>query len=432
MEKKTIGRFISALRKANGMTQKDLAERLNVSDKTVSRWECDEGAPDLSLIPVIAEIFGVSCDELLRGERRSPEAREAPTTEPEPSPKAEKQRRRILRAAMLQYQTRTYIAMGISSAGLIAAFICNLAFLRAVLGFLVGTVFFAAGIVCQSIFLHRALFSVEEEEFADMPEVNGFRRTALRLAALSFGLTAALVGFTFPLAWLDAYVGLNAGHMLLLGLIGAAAFLAVYGVVLWFVIPQLVKRGVYTLDEKETAAFRANRRLQKYCAAAYAGLLVITCIAHQFATSIWGPYSIMEGVTFEDFDSFAAYMEQDIPYEHRYISGSGSSAVETVAEPAPDEAVRYYDEAGNEISEEDARRRTLTDRDGNVLCAYIQRNEMVCTIRYGMDVLPITVCTYDDLAEARQTAAVRNVIFVCAYVFEAAAVVLVYLRKRVK
>ena len=39
MEKKTIGGFIAALRKANGMTQKDLAERLNVSDKTVRRWE---------------------------------------------------------------------------------------------------------------------------------------------------------------------------------------------------------------------------------------------------------------------------------------------------------------------------------------------------------------------------------------------------------
>ena len=39
MEKKTIGGFIAALRKANGMTQKDLAEQLNVSDKTVSRWE---------------------------------------------------------------------------------------------------------------------------------------------------------------------------------------------------------------------------------------------------------------------------------------------------------------------------------------------------------------------------------------------------------
>ena len=69
MEKKTIGAFISALRRANGMTQRELGERLFVSDKTVSRWERDECTPDLSLIPVIADIFGVTSDELLRGER---------------------------------------------------------------------------------------------------------------------------------------------------------------------------------------------------------------------------------------------------------------------------------------------------------------------------------------------------------------------------
>ena len=62
MEKKTIGSFIATLRKANGMTQKDLAEKLNVSDKTISHWERDDGAPDLSAIPVIAELFEVTCD----------------------------------------------------------------------------------------------------------------------------------------------------------------------------------------------------------------------------------------------------------------------------------------------------------------------------------------------------------------------------------
>lgn len=69
MERKSIGAFISALRKSNGMTQKELAEKLCVSDKAVSRWERDESAPDLYLIPVIAEIFGVTSDELLLGKR---------------------------------------------------------------------------------------------------------------------------------------------------------------------------------------------------------------------------------------------------------------------------------------------------------------------------------------------------------------------------
>ena len=67
MEKKTIGKFIAALRKTNGMTQKELGEKLFVSDKTVSRWECDECTPELSLIPAIAELFGITTDELLRG-----------------------------------------------------------------------------------------------------------------------------------------------------------------------------------------------------------------------------------------------------------------------------------------------------------------------------------------------------------------------------
>ena len=80
MEKKTIGKFIAVLRRANGMTQRELGEKLYVSDKTVSRWECDECAPDLSLIPSIAEIFGITTDELLRGERNNPD-RESLTSE---------------------------------------------------------------------------------------------------------------------------------------------------------------------------------------------------------------------------------------------------------------------------------------------------------------------------------------------------------------
>ena len=59
MEKRTLGAFIAILRKAKGLTQKQLAEMLNVSDKAVSRWERDECAPDLSAIPVLADERGI-------------------------------------------------------------------------------------------------------------------------------------------------------------------------------------------------------------------------------------------------------------------------------------------------------------------------------------------------------------------------------------
>lgn len=69
MEKKTMGSFMAALRKANGLTQQQVADKLNVSNKTISKWECNEGYPEITMLPVIAELYSVTVDELLRGER---------------------------------------------------------------------------------------------------------------------------------------------------------------------------------------------------------------------------------------------------------------------------------------------------------------------------------------------------------------------------
>ena len=71
MNGKSMGAFLAALRKEKGITQRELAELLNVSDKTVSHWECDENSPDLSMLPIIADYFGVTCDELIKGERKT-------------------------------------------------------------------------------------------------------------------------------------------------------------------------------------------------------------------------------------------------------------------------------------------------------------------------------------------------------------------------
>ena len=115
MDKKTIGGLIAALRRANGMTQRELAERLNVSDKTISRWERDEGVPDISLIPVIAEIFHITCDELLSGERHSPTA-PLPSTDT-PSTRGDKQKKRLLDVSLSRYRTLSLISGGISLCG---------------------------------------------------------------------------------------------------------------------------------------------------------------------------------------------------------------------------------------------------------------------------------------------------------------------------
>ena len=65
MDKEKIGRFICALRKEQGLTQKELAERLHVSDRTVSKWERGAGLPDISTLPAPADSLGIALDELL-------------------------------------------------------------------------------------------------------------------------------------------------------------------------------------------------------------------------------------------------------------------------------------------------------------------------------------------------------------------------------
>ena len=69
MDQKKIGSFVTALRKEKGLTQKELAERLYISDKTVSKWETGKGIPDVSLIIPLCELLGITANELLSGER---------------------------------------------------------------------------------------------------------------------------------------------------------------------------------------------------------------------------------------------------------------------------------------------------------------------------------------------------------------------------
>ena len=64
--KKTLGTMIAELRKQRGMTQLDLAEKMGVTDKAVSKWERDLSCPDINSIPNLAEILGVSVEELMQ------------------------------------------------------------------------------------------------------------------------------------------------------------------------------------------------------------------------------------------------------------------------------------------------------------------------------------------------------------------------------
>lgn len=195
MEKKTIGTFLGALRKASGLTQKQLAEKLNVSDKAVSRWERDECAPDLSLIPVLAEIYNVTSDEILRGQRCNPDA-PAKNTDPV---KADKQRKHLLSKTVTKFCIHSVISVAIAIIGLIVISICNFELNAASIAFLTGSIFFAVAIISQIIFTITDYGAIQDDEWSDISLTNS-KGSMLLCTEIIVSIFIILFAGTIPLA----------------------------------------------------------------------------------------------------------------------------------------------------------------------------------------------------------------------------------------
>ena len=71
MDQKKIGSFLKELRKEKDITQEQLAEKIKVSGRTVSRWETGSNMPDISLLAELADFYDVSISEIIDGERKS-------------------------------------------------------------------------------------------------------------------------------------------------------------------------------------------------------------------------------------------------------------------------------------------------------------------------------------------------------------------------
>lgn len=431
MEANTIGKFITALRKASGMTQKELAEKLNVSDKTVSRWERDEGTPDLSLIPVLAEIFGVTCDDLLRGERRS--AAQQPEEPDDLSPKGEKQRQRLLNTSLTRYRNQCFLAMGLAIAGLMGAMICNLGFLRAYIGFFVGCIFYVAAAVCQAVFINNAFLQVADADLSG-EDINRFRLAVIRMAKGVYGMIFVLFAAVLPLMVYtgDAYWGLEADSWLGLGILYSAAALLVWGLVCHVLNGQLLKRGIYTLPEAKALAFWQNRRLKRHYALILVLLFAITGLAQILVNARWNAWDLAETIDFADYESFIEFMAQESgtvnPSVQEHLGGEPAMA--------PNEAVIWYDAYGNQITEEEALREELRVYDGTpegkLVCTYIHRNRDVISVRpaENEDGLPIGVVTMDAMRRASRINTSLNLAFVPVYLLELAGVIFFYRKKR--
>jgi len=421
MERKTIGTFIAALRRTNGMTQKELAERLGVSDKTVSHWEREESAPDLTMIPVLAEIFHVTCEEILRGERMpAPEG----TSGEGMGSRAEKQMLHLLGQARTKFQTRSMIAAGLPVLGLLSAMIFNFGFQRAYIGFFAACVFYTAAFICGTVFCRLAFASYGGDEW-EGEERNRLKAVTFRDTIRLLSLTMMMLGASAPLVLIarNAYQGVLAGPWFLAGLLGALVALLLCHIASLVIMDAAIGKGMFRLDEQQDRVRRQNNALKARIAGITAAFLIVTFIG-QMAFVRVDVTRFAQGTVFQTFEDFKTYIET--PKE-----SSDSTAPDRIAS---DCQTVYYDSEGREISREEALRESFLDADGNEVYAWQRANQEVASIRWGEgeSYLPITVFTHADIQRGVQVQEAWNSLWIVLYLTEAAASGLLYWRKRGK
>lgn len=317
MERKSIGSFIAVLRKARGLTQRELADKLGVSDKAVSRWERDETAPDLYLIPAIAEIFGVTADELLRGERSG-----ETTAQEKQSEKTERQIKTVLKAVRTKFLTKTLICTLIAIVGLLAAMLCNFGFYRAELGFYIGLIFFVTAAVMEIIFAVLAVSSLDAEEF-DGEHLAETRKYIIKKTEALVFLAFILLAYCIPLIIegettsfinirvdFDGWLVFGSVFALFAGIVCAIANL--------ILDKTMEKKGIYSIDEN----IAKKRRLAKIrfafplipIAKVFIPLVAVTIAATIICLNIFDYEFFLrgKGTEWTDANKFVEYMESRV------------------------------------------------------------------------------------------------------------------------
>ena len=419
MEKKTIGKFISALRRANGMTQRELAERLFVSDKTVSRWERDESVPEITLIPVIAEIFGVTSDELIRGERISAEKTECAETVERVSGKTEKSIRAILFERNKRHGNFLLLSLGLSFLGLIAAMIADLAFCKGLLAFCLSLAFIFAGEICVICFTRNGFLMLDDGDFScGAREVKAYNSKVAGYAVRITVFNICSIAFCLPLVIVGANYGIYFGDWCMYGLLLVAVALAVTYIcrVLW-IDRVMISHGLTVTDEKtEQMKDEIRKKLIRV-------LAVFLCVEAVILGGLWFNYQFVFDLTvekqvFNTCEEFKAYVESDVA---KYREESQTEASRMKLELNGEVTVWEEEIGGGEYDSVVSGR--IYDANGKLICEYEFIPHLYQHVKFtktSHDKTPITVITYEAGRDA--TSVVDTVGIVLISVMAAALV----------
>lgn len=201
MSANQIGEFLAALRKARGFTQQEVAEKLGVSNKTVSSWETGTSCPDISMLPVLAELYEVTCDEIVKGKRIN-------TVEPEKVSQAKRENANKLLQKQKSDITVVYgISISLTLAGILLTSIIGYVATESLLGFFIGLILLIASVITAAILIRKIRFSLGEE-WLNEGTVKVFSSADKAIFRIVCANIAAL-GFIAPHAFAPVHTGLQ-------------------------------------------------------------------------------------------------------------------------------------------------------------------------------------------------------------------------------
>ncbi len=363
MERKSIGSFIAALRRAKGMTQKELAEALMVSDKAVSRWERDDSLPDLTLLPVIADIFDITVDELLRGEKkRESGGEEARQDRGGDEARLKKQTKRAVRAALSKVRTHSIIVLGVGFLGIFLALLCNFGFERGLLGLVLGVLCMIAAGVLEAIWTVGAWDAMDQEEY-DPSLVLTYRRTVIcwckrcgialgEMLALCLPMLACLEGTFY--GFVNVFV--EASDYFVICIFTAVIMGALISLALYFINRSLIARDILEKSSKHSA-----HGVALGCLSAAVAITVLSLALNDASNYV-------HYITYDNFPEFQAALEKLAAEKIRLGQMNEYAGMGNASHVLDGDSV-YYDEQGKEISLEEYVRtyyiRPVYDKDDN-------------------------------------------------------------------
>lgn len=409
MEKKTVGSFIAVLRKSQGMTQRELAEKLCVSDKAVSRWERDEAAPDLMLIPVIADIFGVTCDEILRGERFQTAKGSADVGGEVPQKSSEKQLRHLIGMNLTKYKKQTWIVLGIAGIGVV---LCLTFFLTGYpsYGLGAGIVFSIAAAVCLGVFATGAAFSDGMEEL-DGESILSYKRTVYTKTFNSAMLVTASVCVDVAFWLLGVFDSV-------LCLIPAAAYFIVY----FSASAAFYRRYAEELHMPQKKRRNSVLRLRVLVAV----LSVAAVLTAGIVTAYNLPYTCFsKGKTFQTADEFKAYMRNHNYEKELWISDDGEDR--NVPEGYDSKFLTTDDTEEFDCVRS---REYEVGYDGEETGFWFYENDYVDSIEGSSEHLPIRVFSDEDFQRRGSILTVLNNLMIVFCAMDIIIGIAVYLKKR--